>query len=76
MAPVTIYQIRVRGHLNQEWSEWFDNMTITLESNGDTILVGRVVDQAALHGLLIRVRDMGLTLISVNRVEEDGSARG
>jgi hypothetical protein len=64
-----IYQIRIRGYLRPEWSEWFDGMTITHESNGDTILSGSVRDQAALHGLLTRVRDSGLSLISVNQAK-------
>jgi hypothetical protein len=69
MAMPAVYRIRVKGHLTPEWSEWFDDMTITLEPDGDTILSGPVVDQPALHGLLIKVRDLGLTLISVDRVE-------
>ena len=64
-----IYQICVTGYLRPEWSEWFEGMTITHESNGDTILSGAVRDQAALHGLLTRVRDLGLTLVSVNQVQ-------
>ena len=68
MAP-TLYRIRVKGHLGQEWSEWFDNMAIILEDDGDTTLSGRVVDQAALHGLLVKVRDLGLELVSVERTE-------
>ena len=64
-----IYQIRIRGHLRPEWSEWFEGMTITHESNGDTILSSSMRDQAALHGLLIRVRDLGLALVSVNQVQ-------
>jgi hypothetical protein len=68
MAP-TLYRIRVQGHLRLEWSEWFDDMTITLEENGDTTLSGLVADQPALHGLLIKVRDLGLTLISVSQVK-------
>jgi len=68
MTP-TLYRIRVQGHLRPEWSEWFDGMTIALEENGDTTLSGLVVDQPALHGLLIKVRDLGLTLISVSKVE-------
>jgi hypothetical protein len=67
------YRIRVKGHLPSEWTEWFDNMTIALEPNGDTILSGPVVDQPALYGLLAKVRDLGLTLISVDRVEDDNS---
>ena len=64
-----IYQIRVVGHLGQQWSDWFDGLTITLEESGDTLLTALVVDQAALHGLLKKVRDLGLPLISVNPVE-------
>ena len=63
-----IYQVRIRGYLRPEWSEWFEGMTLVHESNGDTILSGPVRDQAALHGLLTRVRDLGLTLVSVNQV--------
>ncbi len=60
-----IYQIRLKGHLGQQWTDWFDGMGITLEDDGDTLLTGPVVDQAALHGLLKRVRDLGLSLVSV-----------
>jgi hypothetical protein len=62
------YQIRLKGQLGSEWAEWFGGLTITLADNGDTLLTGPVVDQAALHGLLKRVRDLGMPLISVNRV--------
>ena len=65
----TVYQIRIRGHLGQQWMDWFDGLTITLEEKGDTLLSGPVVDQAALHGLLKKVRDLGLPLLSVNSVE-------
>jgi hypothetical protein len=64
------YEIRIRGHLDDRWSEWFEGLTITLEVN-DTLLTGPVVDQAALHGLLKKVRDLGLLLVSVNRVSVD-----
>jgi hypothetical protein len=64
-----VYEIRVQGHLGLQWTDWFGGLTITLEDNGDTRLTGPVVDQAALHGLLKKVRDLGMPLISVNRVE-------
>ena len=64
-----IYQIRLRGHLGQQWSDWFEGLSITLEENGDTLLTGPVVDQGALHGLLRKVRDLGLPLLAVTRVE-------
>lgn len=64
-----IYQIRIKGHLGREWTDWFGGLIITLEDNGETLLTGLVVDQAALHGLLRKVRDVGMPLISVNRVE-------
>lgn len=67
-----VYQIRVRGHLDSQWTDWFGGLTITLEDNGDTLLTGPVVDQAALHGLLKKVRDLGLPLISVNQVPPPG----
>jgi hypothetical protein len=63
------YQIRINGHLGSQWTDWFGGLSITLEDNGDTLLTGPVVDQAALHGLLKKVRDLGIPLISVNRVK-------
>ena len=68
----TVDQIRVKGHLGHRWSDWFEGLTITLEENGDTLLTGLVSDQAALHGLLKKVRDLGLPLLSVNSVGVDG----
>ena len=65
------YEIRLKGHLEARWEQWFDGLTITLEENGDTLLSGPVADQAALHGMLKKVRDLGLTLLSVNSVEPD-----
>jgi hypothetical protein len=64
-----VYQIRITGQLGPQWADWFDDLTITPEANGDTLLTGPVVDQAALHGLLRRVRDLGLPLLSVTRLE-------
>ena len=67
-SPPTIYQIRVQGHLGTQWTDWFGGLTVTLEDNGETLLTGPVADQAALHGLLRRVRDLGIPLVSVVRV--------
>ena len=64
-----VYQIRLKGHLGRQWTDWFGGLTITLEDNGDTLLAGPVVDQAALHGLLRKVRDLGMPLLSVTCVE-------
>ena len=65
------YEIRVQGHLEPRWSDRFDGLTLTQESDGTTLLEGRVVDQSALHGLLQRVRDSGLPLVSVTPIEPD-----
>jgi hypothetical protein len=65
----TVYQIRLKGHLDTQWTDWFDGLTITLEEGGDTLLTGPVIDQAALHGLLKKVRDLGMPLISVSPVD-------
>lgn len=67
VAPA-VYQIRIAGQLGQEWTEWFGGMTITLQEGGDTLLTGPVNDQAALFGLLKKVRDLGMSLLSVSRV--------
>jgi hypothetical protein len=69
------YQIRIKGHLVDEWMDWFGGMTITLEENGDTLLTGPVADQAALYGLLRRLRDLGMQLVSINRVDTDKQDR-
>lgn len=67
----SIYQIRVEGHLEQDWGDWFEGLTITLKDDGDTLLTGPIVDQAALFGLLKKVRDLGMPLLSVNCVEQE-----
>ena len=64
-----IYRIKVKGHLDRRWTEWFGGLTITLEDNGETLLTGQVADQAALHGLLRKVRDLGMPLISAIHVK-------
>jgi hypothetical protein len=64
-SQTMIYQIRVKGHLGSQWTGWFGGLTVTLEENGETLLTGPVVDQAALHGLLRKVRDLGMPLVSV-----------
>jgi hypothetical protein len=68
------YEIRLKGHLDSRWAAWFDGLSLTNSSDGTTVVHGLVVDQAALHGLLRKVRDVGLPLISVTRVEPDQSA--
>ena len=67
-SQAMVYQIRLEGHLGSQWTGWFGGLTITLEDNGETLLTGPVVDQAALHGLLRKVRDLGLPLLSVIRL--------
>jgi len=65
------YEIRLKGHLDDRWSDWFDGLIITLEEDGDTLLTGPVIDQTALHGLFKKVRDLGIPLISVTPVEPE-----
>ena len=64
-----VYQIRIKGYLSRDWTGWFEGLTITLEEGGDTLLTGPVIDQAALHGLLKKVRDLGMPLVSVSPIE-------
>ena len=66
-----VYQIVIKGHLDSEWSEWFDGLTITLVGSGETILTGPLADQTALHGVLIKIRDLGLPLLSLTRIDPD-----
>jgi hypothetical protein len=70
---LTAYRIRIKGHLGPQWTDWFEGLAITLDESGDTLLTGPVVDQAALHGLLRRVRDLGMPLVSVRPVRQDVS---
>ena len=71
ISQAVVYQIRIKGHLGNEWSDWFGDLSITLEDDGDTVLTGLVVDQAALHGLLKKVRNAGMPLLSINSVQLD-----
>ena len=65
------YRIVIKGHLDSEWSEWFDGLTITPVDSGETILTGPIVDQTALHGVLIKIRDLGLPLLRLSRIEPE-----
>jgi len=69
VAEGQTYQIRVKGHLDDSWSEWFEGLNVIREKDGATVLTGPITDQPALHGLLIKIRDLGLTLLSVSRAE-------
>ena len=73
-GEAVVYQIRIKGHLGCQWTEWFGGLTISLAENGDTLLTGPVVDQAALHGLLRKVRDLGMPLLSVLPVQAGPAA--
>ena len=68
-----VYEIRLKGHLEARWEQWFDGLIISLEEDGSTLLSGPLADQAALHGILKKVRDVGLTLLSVNTVKPEGT---
>lgn len=64
-----VYQIRLKGHLGSQWTDWFEGLTMTLEEGGDTLLTGPIIDQAALHGVLKKLRDLGMPLVSVSPLE-------
>ena len=66
-----VYRITIKGHLDSEWSDWFEGLTITHMDNGETVLTGPIVDQAALHGVLMKIRDLGLPLLSLSRIETE-----
>ena len=68
-----IYQFVLKGHLDDEWSEWFAGLTVTRADNGETILTGPVFDQAALHGVLTKIRDLGLPLLALTRLDADSA---
>lgn len=72
-----LYEIRIEGHLDQKWTDWFEGLTVTLEADGRTLLRGPIPDQAALYGVLRRIRDLGAPLLSVERVllDETGQNR-
>ncbi len=67
----TIYEIRLAGHLSPQWITWFEGLSISLEEDGSTLLTGALSDQAALHGVLKKIRDLGITLVSINRLQFD-----
>jgi len=69
--PPMVFEIRIKGHLDQQWTAWFEGLTITQTDNGETLLTGPVIDQTALYGLLRKVRDLGLPLISVKQCQSD-----
>jgi hypothetical protein len=70
-----VYQIRLQGHLSQRWTDWFEGLTITHEEDGDTLLRGPVVDQSALHGILKKIRNLGMPLLSVNTIDPDPATK-
>ncbi len=65
------YEIRIKGHLDSKWADWFEGLTITLEDKGETLLSGIVIDQSALHGFLKKIRDLSMPLLSINRIEPE-----
>lgn len=74
MRMPVFYEIRVEGHLGSSWSSWFEGMTLRHEESGETVLSGALVDEAALHGVLMKIRDLGLPLVEVKRVKSDAES--
>ena len=74
-SQAMVYQIRIKGHLGSGWTDWFEGLTIMLEEGGDTLFTGPVIDQSALHGLLKKVRDLGITLVSVVQLRSNETDR-
>ena len=72
MQQEAIYEIRFKGHLAEHWAEWFDGLSLTNEANGEATLHGPIADQAALHGVLVKLRDLHLPVLAVNRVDMEG----
>jgi hypothetical protein len=70
-----VFQIKIKGHLGQQWAPWFDGLKITLEEDGNTLLTGTVIDQPALHGILKKIRDLGMPLLSINSVDPNQCAK-
>jgi hypothetical protein len=76
MATPTFYEIRIEGHLGRSWSSWFEGLERRHEQSGETVLYGPIPDQAALHGVLMRIRDLGLPLVAVQRTATPASEKG
>lgn len=71
----TVYQFRIKGHLGQQWMNWFEGLVITFEEDGNTLLSGAVVDQSALHGILKKIRDLGMPLLSITSFTSDHTSK-
>jgi hypothetical protein len=76
MAAAVTYEIKIEGHLSETWSDWFEGLTFQHGTDGTTVLAGEIIDQAALHGLLKKIRDLGMPLLSVNRVHQETGETG
>ena len=71
----TVYQFRIKGHLGPQWMGWFEGLTVTLEEDGNTLLSGPMIDQSAMHGVLKKIRDLGMPLLSMNPIDSDPAAK-